>query len=641
MVTWALPADANVLAGRQTCGDRLRDQRLHGRVAFVEVLREEFHARVAVEAERQLRQVVRADRHAIEVLEKLLGEDCVARHLAHHDHAQAVGAALRCALQPAIGQHADHCLGLRQGAHERHHDLDIGQPHLDAHALQCLALHREGLAEGFAHVARGAAEAEHRVLFFRLVARAADQLAVLVALEVAQANDHRLRPEGGSDRRDAFDQFVDIERTRRRVAARHALDRLLQVAVDVRVVEDRLRVHADVVVDDEFEPCQTDAAVGHLCEVERELRVADVHHDLHRAVGQRAALHVGDLGFQQAVVDVAGVALRAGHGDQRAFFQRLGRIAAADDCRNAQLARNDRRVAGAPAPVGDDRRGALHHRLPVRVGHVGDEHVAGLDLVHVLDAVHDAHRARADLLADRAAFGEHRAAALELVALLDLIALLALHRFGPGLQDVELAVAAVLAPLDVHRAAVVLLDRERVAGEFGYICVAQRIAVAVLVQRVDGLDQLPAPGFFLWRRKLHLDQLRAEVATDDCAFARAQRWLVHVELVGVHGALHHRLAEAVARRDEHHVGKAAFGVDREHHAGRAEVGAHHALHPGRERHVGMRVTLVHAVADGAVVVEAGENLLHLRQHVGDADDVQEGFLLARERGIGHVLCRSR
>ena len=63
---------------------------------------------------------------------------------------------------------------------------------------------------------------------------------------------------------------------------------------------------------------------------------------------------------------------------------------------------------------------ALHHRLPVRVGHVGDEHVAGLDLVHVGDRVDDPHRPGADLLADRAAFGEHGAAALQLVALLGL-----------------------------------------------------------------------------------------------------------------------------------------------------------------------------------------------------------------------------
>jgi hypothetical protein len=36
--------------------------------------------------------------------------------------------------------------------------------------------------------------------------------------------------------------------------------------------------------------------------------------------------------------------------------------------------------------------------------------------------------------------------------------LLALHGFRARLQDVELAVGAVLAPFDVHRAAVVLLD---------------------------------------------------------------------------------------------------------------------------------------------------------------------------------------
>jgi hypothetical protein len=59
-----------------------------------------------------------------------------------------------------------------------------------------------------------------------------------------------------------------------------------------------------------------------------------------------------------------------------------------------------------PAAVGDDRARPLHHRLPVRVGHVGDEDVAGLDLVHVGDRVDDAHRAGADLLADRSALDE-------------------------------------------------------------------------------------------------------------------------------------------------------------------------------------------------------------------------------------------
>ena len=80
---------------------------------------------------------------------------------------------------------------------------------------------------------------------------------------------------------------------------------------------------ADVVVDDELEPREADARVRHLREVERELRVADVHHDLDRRVRQLAALDVGDLGLEQAVVDVAGVAFGAGDGDERAVLQHL------------------------------------------------------------------------------------------------------------------------------------------------------------------------------------------------------------------------------------------------------------------------------------------------------------------------------
>jgi hypothetical protein len=39
-------------------------------------------------------------------------------------------------------------------------------------------------------------------------------------------------------------------------------------------------VDADVVVDDELEPRQADAFIGQLAELEGELRIADVHHDL-------------------------------------------------------------------------------------------------------------------------------------------------------------------------------------------------------------------------------------------------------------------------------------------------------------------------------------------------------------------------
>src|SRR5690606_23942217 len=101
-----------------------------------------------------------------------------------------------------------------------------------------------------------------------------------------------------------------------------------------------------------------------------------------------------------------------------------------------------------------------------------------------------------------------------------------------------------------------------------------------------------------------------------------------VELIRVHGALHHRLAQPIGGGDEHHVLEARFGVDGEHHAGAASVGAHHALHTGRQCHFGVRVAFVYAIGNGAVVVQRGEYVADLVQHVVDADDVQEGFLLA-------------
>jgi hypothetical protein len=63
-------------------------------------------------------------------------------------------------------------------------------------------------------------------------------------------------------------------------------------------------------------------------------------------------------------------------------FSTIGRIAAANHRRHAQFTRDDRRVAGTAATVGDDRRRALHHRLPVRIGHVGHQHVARLHAFH-------------------------------------------------------------------------------------------------------------------------------------------------------------------------------------------------------------------------------------------------------------------
>ena len=59
------------------CGDGARDQCLDGRIALVEQVGDE--ARVAVERQRELGEVVGADREAVEVSQELLGQDGVGR----------------------------------------------------------------------------------------------------------------------------------------------------------------------------------------------------------------------------------------------------------------------------------------------------------------------------------------------------------------------------------------------------------------------------------------------------------------------------------------------------------------------------------------------------------------------------------
>ena len=113
--------------------------------------------------------------------------------------------------------------------------------------------------------------------------------------------------------------------------------------------------------------------------------------------------------------------------------------------------------------------------------------------------------------------------------------------------------------------------------------------------------------------------------------------LVDVELVGIDGALHHRLAQAIGRGDEHHLVEAGLGVEREHDAGGAQVAAHHALHARRQRDVGVREALVDAIGDRAVVVERREYLSYRLKYIIYTIDIKKCFLLTGERGIGQVF----
>src|SRR5690606_23205232 len=444
----------------------------------------------------------------------------VRRHLAHHDDLQAVLAAL----QAVAGQFLDDGAALVQGADEGDHDPAVLQAHFLADLAHRLALQGEAVAEFRVDVPRGAAEADHRIFFVRLIAAAADEVGVLVGLEVRQAHDHRVRGEGRGQGGDALGQPLDVEVHRAGIAGGDAVDLGLQLRRLLPVLEQGARVHADLPGDDELQAGQADALVRQLCEVEGALRVAHVHHDLER--GRRHVAQVGgaDLEVQLAGVDVAGVTLGAADGHFLAVLDGGHGIAGADHGRHAQLAGDDGGMAGAAAAVGDDGGGALHDRLPVGVGHVGHQHVTGLEAAHLVEAADHPRHARADLVADGAALAEHLAAGLELVALDPGGVGARLHRLRARLDDVELAADAVLGPLDVHRTAVVLLDDQRLPGQFLDLGIADAEAVAQLGRRVlvahalaglVGID--------------HADLLGAERAAQHRRLAGLQGGLVDVE----------------------------------------------------------------------------------------------------------------
>ena len=102
-------------------------------------------------------------------------------------------------------------LASRDGAHERHHDLHVGQPHVVAHALQRTAFEFEAGSEDLVDVARRAAKPQHRIFLVRFVVLAADQIRVFVRFEIREAHDHRFRRERGGDLSNALAQLVDVE----------------------------------------------------------------------------------------------------------------------------------------------------------------------------------------------------------------------------------------------------------------------------------------------------------------------------------------------------------------------------------------------------------------------------------------------
>ena len=193
------------------------------------------------------------------------------------------------------------------------------------------------------------------------------------------------------------------------------------------------------------------------------------------------------------------------------------------------------------------------------------------------------------------------------------------------MDDEQFTAHAILRPFDIHWAAVMLFDRQCLTCQFLHVFIADGELIAQLLRRVFNTNALA--------RNIGVDHailLGTDRAAQDCLLAFVQRWLIDIEFIRVHCALHDHFAEAERRRDEHDIAETRFGVERKQHAGCADVRAHHQLDACTQEHVFVLEAVMDAVCNRAIVIQRCENFLHLAHNIIGTGDVEERFLLTGE-----------
>ena len=104
----------------------------------------------------------------------------------------------------------------------------------------------------------------------------------------------------------------------------------------------------------------------------------------------------------------------------------------------------------------------------------------------------------------------------------------------------------------------------------------------------------------------HANLLATEPPPQDAAKSLLQGRLVNVELVRIDLALDDGFAEAVTARDENHIAKPGFGIEREDDATGADIRTDHFHHGDGEGDLEVVETLVEAVGNRAIGEDRGK-----------------------------------
>ena len=454
----------------------------------------------------------------------------------------------------------------------------------------------------------------------------ADQPRIFIGLEIRQTDDHGLGIERGGDDADAFRELLDEVVGRASVIANQPLNGLLRRRrCHLLRIDQRHRMNADVLADDELHPRQTDPIVRqHGCP-EGKLRVPQIQHNGGARPLEIARLDLRRLEWKLAVVDATDLSLGAGHRHDATGLQSILRSCRPDYGRNAEFACDNRRMAGPSAALCHDRGGNLHDRLPIRARRLRDENLARLERRKLMSVGNDPCGPNRDLLADCATRGQHRGRPLEGIAFERRRRSARGHGLGSSLNDIELPIIGILGPFNVHRhrmpgiRRVMVLDSDRVVGKLEHLRVVDtealpgrprngNISCAAMVTGID-----------------HAHLLASERSAQDRAIALAKGRLVDVELVGIDRSLDNIFAQPVDAGDEHDIAKAGFGIQREDDTARSAVGSDHLHDSDRERDLEMIEAVVDPIRDrpigedGSEAAPAGfEQIARRRGHSGNS-----------------------
>jgi len=370
---------------------------------------------------------------------------------------------------------------------------------------------------------------------------------------------------------------------------------------------------------------------------------ADIDHDGRVWLFELADRRARDVESDRSLIDACGIAFGAGDRDGGPRFEFLGRMCRPHYRGDTEFASHDGGMARTTAFVGDDARGHLHDRFPVRAGGRRHQDLSWLERGKVPLGRNAPSASRGDFLSDRATGDYHGSVAFEIVGLVDVRRTLRCDRLGPRLNDIEFPVRTVLCPFDIHwhggpgTLRIVFLDPDGDIGKAQHLGVGNAKTPSFSVRHCLGHCGMIAAALAVD----HAYLLAAEMASQHLAKPLLQRWLVDIKLVGIDLALNDGLAEPVTTRNENHVAKAGFRIEREDDAARREIGADHFHHRNGERDLEVIKSVVDAVGNSAVGEDGGKAAPTCFEQILGAAHVEKAFMLTRKACGRQIFCRGR